>query len=110
MTGSARHEELQRIEQLKTKISPELRPGEDRVVANAGADRAEIAHLYERLDRHDDAVRWYLAASDFCSACGQVPKAYTYARSALKVNPLDPGVRERLAIIMAQLGLADTEA
>lgn len=85
--------------------------GQDYAISERpGRDRAEIAQRYERLERFDDAVRWYLEAADFSSAVGHFPAAYSWTRLALKVNPLDPAAREKSALLMAQLGLADGEA
>lgn len=55
-------------------------------------------------------MRWYLEAADYCAAVGHVSAAYSWTRLALKVNPLDRSAREKSALLMAQLGLADGEA
>src|SRR6476469_5446439 len=110
MAGS-RAAELDEIERLKAKLQPLPQKGQDfAFVGEPGSDRARIAGMYERLERYDDAVRWYLEAADYAAAVGMLPRAYAWARMGLKVNPLDPTARERVAQITAQLGLADAEA
>ncbi|MFL5321960.1 MAG: hypothetical protein ACJ790_20025 [Myxococcaceae bacterium] len=106
-----RREELAEIDRLKQRLQPLPQKGQDFAFTEPpGADRARIAGMYERLERYDDAVRWYLEAADYAAAVGLLPRAYAWARMALKVNPLDPTARERAAQITAQLGLADAEA
>lgn len=108
---AATKEELDLIDGLKKKCQPLPEKGTDTVLSGRpGADRAHVAHAYERLEWWDDAVRWYLLAAEFAVAVGQVPTALSWARMALKVNPLDPAARERVALLGAQLGLTDDEA
>jgi hypothetical protein len=108
---AATKEELALIDGLKARCQPLPEKGTDTVLTGRpGADRAHVAHAYERLEWWDDAVRWYLEASDFAVAVGQLPTALSWARMGLKVNPLDSAAREKVASLTAQLDLSDDEA
>lgn len=83
-------------------------PIRDGVVSHAGRERAEIAAIYLRAGDPEAAINWFLEATRFSHASGDVIGAVALVKCVLRLRPDHEEARNLYAELWKLLGLGDT--
>ena len=94
-----------RVDALKAAMPTS--PIRDGVVSHAGSERAEIAEIYLRAGDEDAAVEWFLEATRFSRASGDVIGATVLVKRLLRIRAHHEEALRLYAELWKLLGLGD---